>query len=392
MKITRIETIPLVFPYSEPLYDAQFKAGHRQTLIVRIHTDSGLIGIGESGSFGGPLETTKCVIDKELAPRLYGEDPLRTEWLWKKMYQMSLQHGRGGMIACAIGGIDIALWDIKAQAAGLPLYELLGGYRNKVKAYASGGFYTRSKDTAGIVREMKDYVEQGYRAVKMKVGRNRTPLNPLEVMPDPDFNYSVTEDLERVAAVVDAVGQEAEILVDANAAWDLHTALTFGRKLDQLGVTAFEEPINADDLEGNAILARKLDLKIIGYETEFSLYRFRELIQRRCVDIIQADLTWAGGITEGRRIAALAYAFNMEMMPHCFSSGITLMATLHFLGGTPNGAMLEMDRNPNGLRDGIVKDPLQIDTDGFVSLPRTPGLGIQLNDGTVEQYMVGNNG
>lgn len=388
MKITGIECLPLVFPYGEPIYDAIFKAPHRQAMLVRVHTDEGISGIGEAASFGGPLDSTKVVLEKEIAPRLIGEDPFDVERIWRKVYFRSWQHGRGGIVVCAMSGIDIALWDIIGKAVKKPLYKLLGGYSNRVRSYASGGFYRKDKGVKEIAAELSSFVDKGYTGVKMKVGRNQTSMNPLEVMPDPEYNYTLAEDLERVEAVRKAIGNDIRLLVDANAAWDLHTALVMGRHFDRLGVYLMEEPLCTDDLYSSAALAAELDLNIAGYETEQLVYNFERLVSNKCIDIVQPDLSWAGGITECRKIANLAYAFHKPVALHCFSSAVLLSASLHFLCAIPNAGMLEMDQNRNGLRQDIVTEEIAIDKDGFVTVPDKPGLGIEIDEEAVQKYMV----
>ncbi len=389
MKITRVECLPLIYPYEKPIYDALFKAAHRQALLVKVYTDNdNIYGIGEAASFGGPLESTKTVIEKEIAPRIIGEDPFDVERIWQKVYYNSFQHARGGIVICGLSGIDIALWDIMGKALNTPVYKLLGGYKNKVRAYASGGFYSQGKGTKEITEEMKSYVDQGFTAVKMKVGRNLTSLNPIEVMPDSGYNLTLEEDLERVASVRKAIGQDVRLLVDANAAWDVHTAVVMGRHFDRLGVYLIEEPVCTDNADGSAQLAAALDLKVGGYETEQLAFNFARLITNHCIDVVQPDLSWAGGITECRKIANLAYVYHKEFAPHCFSSAVLMMASLHFLCAIPNGGMLEFDRNPNGLREEIVKEPLCIDKDGFVMVPERAGLGIELREDILHKYLV----
>lgn len=387
MKITHIECLPLKYDYDVPIYDALFKAAHRQAMLVRVHTDEGVWGIGEAASFGGPLVSTKVLIEQEIAPRLIGEDPFNVERLWRKTYYHSWQHGRGGMVVCAMSGIDIALWDIIGKATKTPLHKLLGGYSPQVRAYASGGFYTQVKGTSEVVAELKSFVDKGYTAVKMKVGRNRTSMNPLEVMPDPDFTYAVNEDLERVAAVREAIGPDVRLCVDANAAWDLHTALRMGREFDRLGVFMFEEPVNTDDRSASAQLAQALDLNIAGYETEQLAFNFLEVIRGNCVDIVQPDLSWAGGITECNKIAHLAYAYHKPVALHCFSSAVLLAASLHFLCAIPNAGMLEIDQNTNPLRQKIVRELPTIDKNGMIAAPNKPGLGIELDEDELQKYL-----
>ena len=391
MKIEHIELYHVEVPLEEP-FAPSWIPGYPQNFnhftLIRLTTDEGIVGYGEAASFGGPLTSTATIVEKELGPRLIGQDPMMTERLWKMLYYQSWQHARGGVVICAISGIDIALWDIVGQALDTPLYKLFGGYDNRVRAYASAGFYKRGKGTKEIAAELGGHAKDGFTAVKMKVGRNRTTMNPLEVMPDPDFFYTVDEDLERVTAVREAIGPDVRLLVDANAAWDVYTAMKFGRELDKLNAFAFEEPICTDNLEGSVHLARSLDMKIAGYETEQLAFNFKRLIESQAVDIVQPDLTWGGGFTECNKIAAMAYAAHKEVAPHCFSSAVCLAASLHFLCSVSNPGMLELDRNPNGLRTDIVNNPLSIDEDGFVTVPEKPGLGLDINEDAVEEYRV----
>lgn len=387
MKITKIECLPLKYPLDEPIYNALFIAPHRQSMIVRVYTDEGIWGIGEASSFGGPLSSTRQIIEKEIAPRIIGMDPFDVERIWRTVYFTSWQHGRGGIVICALSGIDIALWDIMGKAVGKPLHKLLGGYTDRVRGYASGGFYKRGEGTKETAAEFKSYVDKGYTAVKMKVGRNKSPMSPLEVMPDPDYSFTLAEDLERVAAVRDAIGPQVCLMVDANAAWDRKTAYIMGQEFDKLGVCLFEEPVSPDDHNGSAFLTHNLNLKVAGYESEQLAYNFEKIISNDCVDVVQPDLSWAGGITECRKIANLAYASHKEYAPHCFSSAILLAASAHFLCAIPNASLLEMDENPNGLRTDIVFDPLEINGEGQIVMNGRPGLGVELNEEMIQRYL-----
>ena len=209
----------------------------------------------------------------------------------------------------AISGIDIALWDLAGKVAHLPLYRLLGAYRDKVEAYASGGFYQEGKDIAALVEEAGTYVSQGYRAMKMKIGRNpstQTNLREMLAMHD-QCVVSLEEDLARVEAVRRVLGREAKLMVDINCAWSPALAIQMGRAMEPQNLYWIEEPVATDDIKGSAEVARALGTAIAGYETEVGAYGFRELITQRAVDIIQPDIAWAGGFTECRRIAAFAH-------------------------------------------------------------------------------------
>jgi L-alanine-DL-glutamate epimerase-like enolase superfamily enzyme len=388
MHIADVRTIPLSYRCEPPYMSAAGPLITRHALLVEIETDTGLIGIGEAGSAGGPLASTQVVIEQELKPLLVREDPLRIEYLWQKMFLRTRQHGRRGIVMHAISGIDIALWDLAGKVAKLPLYRLFGAYRDKVEAYASGGFYQQGKDVAALVEEAQRAAARGYKALKMKIGRNpSTQTNLREMLPHHrECVVSLEEDLARVEAVRQALGPEAKLMVDVNCAWSPALAMQMGKTLEPYNLYWIEEPVATDDIRGSAEVARALGTAIAGYETEVGLYGFRALITQGAVDIVQPDLTWAGGFTECRRIAAFAHAYNLMVAPHAFSSALTLVASLHLLASIPNGLILEFDQNPHALREELLQEPISADQEGWVALPERPGLGVELDPVTIERY------
>ncbi len=389
MKITKVEYIPLVYKMTVPFYSGVGKATQRQLLIIKIHTDNGLIGLGEAATFGGPIESTAVVLEKEIAPLLIGEDPMNVERIWHKCYFSSFQHGRAGIFICALSGVDLALWDIIGKFTKQPVYKLLGGFRKSVTAYASAGFYMQGKTVKDLVSEVCRYADMGFPAVKIKVGRTDTPLS-LGILSSSRTECMVTfeEDLERVEVSREALGSGMKLMVDANAAWSYNDAVRAGRFFDSLKIYFFEEPVRTDDYEGSALLARELDTRIAGYETECLAVNYARMISMGAVDIVQPDLCWAGGITESRKIAVLAAAHNRECAAHVFSSGILLAASLHFTCGIPNGAMLEYDMSDNIFRHELVKEPILPDKNGVITVSDAPGFGVELNEDMVEKYRV----
>src|SRR6516162_6545397 len=383
MKIVDIRTIPLSYRCEPPYGSAGGMQARRGALLVEIETDERVIGIGEAGVGGG---STSSVIDKVLRPMLIGEDPLLIEGLWQKMFARTRQYGRRGVVMNAISGIDIALWDIAGKTANLPVYRLLGACRERVEAYASGGFYQQGKSVDDLAGEAEGYRARGFQGMKMKVGRNpSTHLRHLvehsqvcEVEPE--------EDIARVAAVRQALGPKAKLMVDVNCAWSPSFAIEMGRALEPYKLYWIEEPVATDDIAGSATVADALATPIAGYETEVGLDGFRELIIRGAVDIVQPDLAWSGGFSECRRIAAVAQAHHRMVAPHAFAGAVLLVASLHFIASIPNGLVLEFDQNPNGLRDELLKEPIGIDSDGMIRLPERPGLGIELDPAAVEHY------
>ncbi|MHB1007446.1 MAG: mandelate racemase/muconate lactonizing enzyme family protein [Chloroflexota bacterium] len=382
MRITDIRTLTLAYEGPQVM-DATHTLGRRTALLVEVHTDEGLIGIGEAESSGKP-EITKAIIDTEFRPMLLGANPLDIERLWALMYRRSLSHGRKGYVLYAISGIDIALWDLLGKVAGLPVYRLLGAYTDAVPAYASGGFYAVGKGKQQLAEEMAGYVEQGFRAVKMKIGRS---TNDLFAHSDV-CRTSEHEDLERVAAVREAVGPDIKIMVDANTVWDPPTAIRMGREMEKLGIYFLEEPVPTEDLDGSAKVVAALDTMVAGYETECTRFGFRDLISHKAVDIVQPDVIRAGGLTECRRIAALASAYHMRCTPHAFASALSLVANLHLLGSIPNGDMLEYCQVPNALITDLLAEPIEVDSQGYVHLPEKPGLGVELSAQTIEKYRI----
>jgi L-alanine-DL-glutamate epimerase-like enolase superfamily enzyme len=371
MKITKIETIGLSYPLEKPIWDAQHYIASRNCVLVKVYTDEGFIGVGEAAHFGGPVTSTMTIIEKELAPLVIGEDPYAVERIWEKVYRTTIQHGRRGIVIAALSGIDIALWDIIGQKAGLPLYRLLGSNAEEVQAYASVGFYSEGKGPAELAKEAGAAVKAGFRAVKMKVG-----------------GLLLREDLKRVEAVREIIGDDIPLMVDANSNWDVPTALKAARALEAFDIAWIEEPVAVDDIEGSARVAQATSIPIAGYEQETTRYGFKELILRKAVNIVQPDAIWSGGITECRKIAALAAAWNLKCIPHVFSSAVCLAANLHFLAAIPNGGWIEFDQNPNALREELILQPFRIDKDGRVPLPNRPGLGIELNDDIIDRYRV----
>lgn len=388
MKIKDIRTIALSYPCDPPYASAAGVQARRGALLVEVETDDGIVGIGEAGVGGG---VTATVIEKDLKPALLGQDPLLIEGLWQKLFHRTRQYGRRGLVLNAISGIDIALWDIAGKVARLPVYKLLGAARDRVEAYASGGFYQEGKGIDALAGEAEGYRARGFKGMKMKIGRNpSTGTHLRQWLGNAGFcEVDPSEDIARVAAVRKALGREAKLMVDVNCAWSPDFAIAMGRAMEPYNLYWIEEPVATDDIDGSARVADALAAPIAGYETETGLYGFRELVTRGAVDIVQLDVAWSGGFSEGRRIAAFAQAHHRMVAPHAFAGGVLLVASLHFAAATPNALALEWDQNPNGLRDELLKEGLRLESDGTVKLPERPGLGIELDRAAIEKYRIG---
>ncbi len=388
--INKVEVIPVRVPLDKPIMDAVYYKDARECLFIKISTSQGIYGFGESITAGGPVAATQAIVEKEIAPLLIGEDPTNIEWLWQKMFRFCWHHGRRGIVIAAMSGIDIALWDIKGKMAGAPVYKLLGGYQKKIRAYASAGFYSPGYDIQYLLKDVEKFVTMGFQAIKMKVGRTLPiPMHPLYFQPGNDLClYSMEEDIKRVEAVRKTVGKDIVLMVDANSAYTPYVALMVGKELEKLGVYWIEEPISTEDIEGGALLARKLDMQVAGYETEQTVYGFRELITKHVVDIVQPDVIWSGGFTECRRIAALAYAYNKICVPHSFTSAFCILANMHFACSIPNNEYVEYDQTGNLLITDLLKNPIELDSEGFVEHSDLPGIGADIDGEFLEKYTV----
>jgi len=390
VRITDVTTIKLRYPMPTPMADAIHYMPERPTLLVQVHTDEGIVGLGEAAAYGGFLESTEALILGELRRTVLGQDPFRIERLWRMMATRAHQRGTRGMLLMAISGVDIALWDIVGQATKTPLYRLLGGYRDTLDAYASAGFYAVAKDAHALAEEVGGYAARGFGTVKIKVGRNPdVMMNPLHDMPASDYaTATLEEDVERVRLARAALGPRVRLALDANNAWTPPVALRFMRQVERFDIHWLEEPVATDDVAGSAEVAHNLDTPVAGYETETGLVGFRELVARRAVDIVQPDAIWTGGITECRKVAALAQAYGLPIVPHVFSSALATIANMHLIASLPNGGLLEFDQNPNPLRSELFEEPIAVGPDGTVRLPERPGLGVTLNQATIDRYRV----
>ena len=290
----------------------------RGSCIVEIETNDGVVGWGECY---GPAAVSKAYIESQFAPRIIGRDAFDVEVIWEDLYNRIKDYGPRGMVTSAMSGIDIALWDIIGKSCGKPIHKLIGGaQRSEVTAYATGLYFIdMERLVEEAVEEARDYVEQGFVAVKMKIG-----------LGDPKL------DIRRVAAVREAVGDTTRLMVDANHCFTVPQAIRLGRELEQLNVEWFEEPISPEDIDGYVEVTRALDMAVAGGENEFTRWGFRDLVVRKAMDIVQPDVCAAGGISECRKIAALASAHGVECVPHAWGSAIGLAATLQFLAALPD--------------------------------------------------------
>ena len=381
--ITSVEAIALAAKFDD-LYDSpddvpnwlRFPAASHRVLprqgqfatLVRITTDRGLTGIGECYGLPSP-EVTAILISSVLAPLLIGADAQATTAIWEKLYssQAAGGHTRGFYLE-AIAGIDIALWDLRGKAAGLPVHRLLGGpIRSRIDCYASPVPLHRSVEESAA--HARAFVEHGFRALKVKIGRG------------------TKVDGAHLAAVRAEVGDDIEILTDANCAYTLDAATAVARVLRDNGITWFEEPLHLVDLDGLAELRRRTGLTIVAGETSFTRFDLREYVLRKAVDVYMPNIARSGGFTESVRISTIASTFGVDIAPHGVGSGVSLVAALHLCAATPNLRTYEYNRLPNALREKILLNP-PVFADGALNVPTGDGLGIELNEDTVDRFAV----
>ncbi len=373
MKITGADAYLCHFPLPEPFYPSwipAFPQTNNSLLLMRITTDEGIEGVCAGIGFANEWKGFPDLIRVFLINR----DPFQVEEAVKILRSAKVVGFRAWFI-------EIALWDIIGKATGQPIYRLLGGCRDRVKAYASTG------ELRGIERRVEDVqalLEQGFKGIKLRI---RYP--------------EMREDIALVEAVRAAVGDEVELMVDANQAWLIHgfgsypvwdfkRALATARELEKLGVTWLEEPLRIRDYHGLAELRRATSLPIAGGELNEDLDDFRELIGRGCYDILQPDVTFSGGILMGRKIAAMAEAAHITYNPHTWTNGVGLAANLQLMGAIPNCTHCEFPYEPPGwvpeARDAMLTEPLWIDGDGYIKVPDKPGLGVEIDWDKVEAH------
>ncbi len=367
MKITGIEVLNLrhVYPEGEGFVYAGGRVTARVTSLVLVRTDVGETGIG--AAYSHP-DLVKLIIEKHLAPHLVGEDPTRVEELWSRMANLTLWYGRKGVAISALGGVDIALWDLRGKQLGQPLWRLLGGQQSRVPAYASGLFWT--DDIATLEDEAGKHRRRGFDRVKMRLGRS--------------YSY----DLAAVDAVIRGVGQGGSVLVDGSHRYTVDQATRLSAELAMRPVLWFEEPFAPDDLESYASLrARTQAVALAAGENEFGQQGFRELMRGPLVDIVQPDACRTGGITEVLRIASMAHAQGLRVAPHTWSDAVALTANAHVVASLEHGLTVEVDQTGNPAIDELLRGGLQI-AEGHLDLGDRPGLGIELDEKVLDRLRV----
>ena len=359
---------------------------HRTAHLVEIETDEGITGWGECFGPGNIALANKYIVEKVIQPLIIGEDPINKEYIWHKVYNLLRDSGQKGMPIQALSGIDIALWDILAKKAKLPLYQLLGGKTNsKIPVYGYG-MMLQKKSVEELCelfkKEANQIKEKNFKAMKMKVG-----LGP-------------KEDLKLVSAVREVIGNDFKLMVDANHAYNKNDALYVGRGLDEMEIYWFEEPVAPEDYDGYKELKEKLKTNIAGGEAEFTKYGWNQLIKNNCIDIAQPEVCGLGGITEYLKVSALAQSNFIPIVNHVWGSALSVAVNLHLLTSLPDmpgglfpaKSMLEFDTTEKNIFiTELAEEKFSIfdqvkNEDGFASPLENIGIGINPKKEFIKEY------
>ena len=376
MLITNIEGFNLSSPLERPFGWSNGWISARVVGLLKIETDEGITGWGE-GYVGARGDFVKQLF----GDLLIGVDPLNRNALWQGMFDRVYNgNNAGGFGGSAISAVDIALWDIAGKAAGQSVSDLLGGrIRDKVAVYATGLYYTEGEFPTRLLDEATMYVELGFKGMKTKIG-----------------GLPIAEDVQRVAAIRRAIGDDIRLMVDANQAYPASTAIRIGNELAAYDITWFEEPVNAKDVDAYLQVQAAVPMPVAGGENLRTRYEFKDFFARRAYDIAQPDVVNAGGITEMRNIAMTANSYGILVNPHVWGSPVMIAASLHLASTIPpcppayeprpyeQEPVMEFDRTPSGIREGITVEPFD-QQDGFITVPTAPGLGVEIDEDAVRR-------
>ena len=386
MKITSIKSHVLRYELDKELGYSQQYYKHRTAHLVEVETDEGITGWGECFGPGNIALANKYIVEKVIQPLIKGDNPLKKEYIWHKVYNLLRDSGQKGMPIQALSGIDIALWDILAKKSNLPLYQLLGGKTNdKIPVYGYGMMLQKKtvEELCELFKnEASQIKEKNFKAMKMKIG-----MGP-------------KEDLKLVSAVRDTIGSEFKLMVDANHAYNKNDALYVGKGLDEMNIYWFEEPVAPEDYDGYKELKEKLKTNIAGGEAEFTKYGWNQLLKNNCIDIAQPEVCGLGGISEYLKVSALAQSNFIPIVNHVWGSALSVAVNLHLLttlpdmpGGLfPTKSMLEFDTTEKNIFiTDLAEEKFSIldqvkNKNGFASPLENIGIGINPNKDFIKKY------
>lgn len=372
-----IRTYRLSHKLDEPFGFSQWHYDVRNALLVEVVDESGATGWGECY---GPAEVTQCAINSYYAPLLIGWDPLQNEAAWQHCWRAGFDFSLKGVMMGGMSGLDMALLDLKGKLLGVSVSELMGGrIRDKVDCYATGMYFRKVSESQlldMIVEEAKGYVDSGFKALKIKVGKNM------------DFD-------KLLITLMRTTFPQTRLMADSNHAYDLSEAVEIGRLLDEHDYKWFEEPLSPNLPDKFRQLADKIDVPIATGECEQTRWGFQNLLSKGGVQIAQPDLAYCGGPTEAVKIRTIASSLGINVIPHAWGTMLNLASATHLLASTyvepgraeVNPPLLETDRTQNPMRDEMYKTALEIAA-GKVTVPTTPGLGVEPDMSAMLQFCV----
>jgi len=367
MKISKIISYVLNEDLEKEFFFSQWEYSNRKICIVKIICDNGIVGWGEAY---GPATVVKESVNY-IKQNIIGMNPLDSDIIWSTLFRRVHDYGRSGVFVSAISAIDIALWDIKGKYHKLPVSTLLGGsYREKIRPYATGLYFSDSETlTDDLCNEAMEYVNEGFKSIKMKVGLN------------------IKSDVNNVKAVRNTIGPDIELMIDSNHAYSYDEALKLSKKLEDQDIKWFEEPLSPEFYDQYSDFKSKSLIPVAAGECEYLRYGFQKLLDKNCIDFLQMDICSCGGLTEAKRISALSSAKGVKVIPHTWGSGIAFYTAINFISNLEpipgrlynEDAYIEYDRTENKIRENIIKNNI-IMKDGYISVNHKPGLGIDVDE------------
>jgi L-alanine-DL-glutamate epimerase-like enolase superfamily enzyme len=359
-KVVAVETRVVRKAFDKAQWNPRTRWAEKNVVLVLLQTDAGITGIGEAYCDAGVPASVATLIEKDFAPLVIGRSITDLGAIVASIRDTMIVSAKGGAAWAALSAIDIALWDALGKALGQPVCNLLGCERRRVYAYASAGLYGAGKTEAKLAEEMQGYVERGFRAVKIKVG-----------------GASLAEDVRRVAAVREAIGPDVRFMVDALYALSASDAIRMSRAIEKYDIHFLEAPVVPEDITGLARVAARGPVAVAGNEFAYGLDGFRRIIESDGVAFVHLDAILCGGISEGRRIAALAASRHLPCSFHAASSAVCFAANLQIAASVPNVDSIEFHMLHTMLFDQLPKDHFRLE-DGCVVVPAAPGLGLNV--------------
>ena len=373
MIITDVETIIL----KQSTAIEMIGDGSQDTVLILVHTDEGITGIGEVDSSPYAVKAVIDMPDSHMVCRglrsiVVGEDAFDIEKIWRKMYAESIYHGRRSVVIHAMSGIDMAIWDAVGKKLGLPVSKLLGGtFRNRVQAYCS---VLMPDSEAEIERLVNEHMVKGYQGLKFGWGA---------------LGQSYERDIHLVKTARKYLGDDKYLMIDIGMVWtDVKGAIRTVGVFEEYDVHFVEEPFSPDNLDGYTALTAASRIHVSGGEEVGTMHEYRDLIDRRCIDIVQPDLSRCGGLTVARKLTDYAGLHSVQIIPHAFKTHVLMAATLQYIASLPEAWYLEFCEQDTVLRKSITTTCFEVDSEGYVEIPQKPGFGIELDMDAVARYRV----